>query len=162
MLRYGVLVVIVFVFAGCSTLAAPDNHDADVKAIKQTEAAWAKAAGSKDLDQWLAYYSDDGSVLLPNAPAITGKDNLRAALQPMVADPNFALSFQSTRVDVARSGELGYSQGTYSMTLSDPKTSQPVTDRGKYVTVFKKQADGSWKAVEDMISSDMPAPDDSH
>src|SRR5262249_21359113 len=102
-----------------------------------------------------------GTVLLPNAPAITGKDNLRAALQPMVADPNFALSFQSTRVDVARSGDLGYARGTYSMTMSDPKTSKPVTDRGKYVTVFKKQADGSGRAVEDMISSDMPGPAES-
>ena len=35
---------------------------------------------------------------------------------------------------------------------------KPVTDRGKYLTVFKKQAAGTWKAVEDMINSDLPAP----
>ena len=48
------------------------------------------------------------------------------------------------------------------MTMTDPKTKQPVTDHGKYVTIFRKQADGKWKAVEDMISSDMPAPGDTH
>ncbi len=46
-----------------------------------------------------------------------------------------------------------YSVGTYSMTVSD-RDKKPVTDKGKYVTVYKKQADGSWKAVHDMWNSD--------
>jgi ketosteroid isomerase-like protein len=44
------------------------------------------------------------------------------------------------------------------MTMSGPKGTKPITDKGKYLTVFKKQADGSWKAVADMINSDTPAP----
>jgi ketosteroid isomerase-like protein len=160
MLRYGVLVGCVCLLAGCSPSAAPDTHDADVQAIKDTEAACVKDVATKDIEKWLACYSDDGAVLLPNAPAISGKDNLRAALKPMVADPNFALTFSSTKVDVAKSGDLAYSQGTYSMTATDPRTKQPTTEHGKYITVFKKEG-GSWKAVEDMISSDMPAPGDS-
>jgi len=142
--------------AGCSRYAAPDTHEADVKAIKDVEAAWVKDAATKDVERFLAYYSDDGVVLLPNAPPISGKDNIRAALKPMMADPNFALTFSSSRVEAARSGDLAYSQGSYSMTMTDPKTHMPMTERGKYIMVFKKQADGSWKTVEDMISSDMP------
>jgi hypothetical protein len=42
------------------------------------------------------------------------------------------------------------------MTLSRPSDKTAVTDKGKYLTVFEKQPDGSWKAVADMISSDMP------
>jgi uncharacterized protein (TIGR02246 family) len=161
MLRYGVLVGCVCLLAGCSspttTSASPDTHDADVKAIKDTEAAWMKEAASKDVDKWLSYYTDDAALLMPNAPAITGKDNMRAALKPVMTDPNFALSFSATKVDTAKSGDLAYSQGTYSMTVTDPAAKAPVTDHGKYLTIFKKQADGSWKAVEDMLSSDMPA-----
>jgi ketosteroid isomerase-like protein len=97
-------------------------------------------------------------VLLPNEPIVTGKDNILAAVKPMMADPNFALQFQPTKADVAKSGELGYTQGTYTMTMTDPKTKQPMTDKGKYVTVYKKQADGSWKAVSDIINSDLPLP----
>ena len=44
------------------------------------------------------------------------------------------------------------------MTMTDPKAKKPVTDKGKYVTVYKKQADGSWKAVADIMNSDMPLP----
>jgi ketosteroid isomerase-like protein len=51
-----------------------------------------------------------------------------------------------------------YTVGTYSLTASDPKNKKPVTDKGKYMTVYKKQADGTWKAVADSINSDLPAP----
>jgi hypothetical protein len=41
------------------------------------------------------------------------------------------------------------------MTMSDPKQTKTVTDKGKYLTVYRKQADGTWKAVADMINSDL-------
>jgi uncharacterized protein (TIGR02246 family) len=142
---------------GCAT-ATPDTREADLKAIKDTEAAWVVDANTKDPSKFAAHYSDDASVLLPNEPIVTGKDNITAALKPMLADPNFKLQFEATKADVAKSGEIAYTQGTYSMTMSDPKTKQPITDKGKYVTVYKKQADGNWKAVSDILNSDLPLP----
>jgi uncharacterized protein (TIGR02246 family) len=162
MLRYGMLVGCVVVCAGCSNLAPSENREADIQALKDTETAWMKDIGSKDPEKWASYYADDASVLLVNAPPITGRDNIRAALKPLLADPNFALTFSSSKIDVARSGELAFTQGAYSMTMTDPKTKQPATERGKYLSVFRKQADGKWKAVEDMLSSDMPAPAEVH
>jgi uncharacterized protein (TIGR02246 family) len=143
--------------AGCAA-TSPDTRDADLKAIKDTETAWVSDAATKDPTKFAAHYTDDASVLLPNEPIITGRDNIAAALKPLLSDPNFALQFQSTKVDVAKSGDVGYTQGTYAMTMTDPKTKQPMTDKGKYLTVFRKQADGSWKAVSDMLNSDLPLP----
>jgi ketosteroid isomerase-like protein len=40
------------------------------------------------------------------------------------------------------------------MTVTNPKTKKPMTDKGKYLTVYTKQADGSWKAVADTLNSD--------
>ena len=57
---------------------------------------------------------------------------------------------------MAQSGDLGYTQGTETYTTTDPKTGKVVTDRGKWLTVRKKQADGSWKIVQDTGSSDLP------
>jgi len=76
----------------------------------------------------------------------------------MLADPNFAVTFGATKVDVAKSGDLPYTQGPYSMTTSNPKTKAPVTQKGKYLTVYRKQADGTWKAVEDTFMADAPPP----
>ena len=141
--------------SACTPAAAPDTREADVRAVKDVEAAWAKDAATKDVERWVSYYSDDASVLFPNSPAMTGKDALRGAMKPMLADPNFALTFQSTRAEASKGGDLVYSVGTYTMTLSD-KDNKPITDKGKYLTVFKKQPDGSWKAVADMINTDLP------
>jgi len=46
--------------------------------------------------------------------------------------------------------------GTYSMTKSSPIDKKLVTDRGKYLTIFKRQPDGNWRAVADMANSDLP------
>ncbi len=137
--------------------APPDTHDADVQAIKDTEVAWAKAGVAKDAEKFTSFYADDGSLLLQDTPAANGKDAIGKLIKGMMGDPNFALDFQGTRWDVAKSGELGFAQGAYTMTMTDPKTKKGSTDKGKYLTVFKKQADGTWKAVEDMVSSDGPA-----
>ena len=144
--------------AGCAPAPAPDTRDADVSAVRDSEVAWSKDAGTKDAAKFASYYADDASLLLPNAPMITGKPAILATAQQMFGDPNISLSFQSTRVEASKSGDLVYSQGTYSMTMTDPKSKKPVTDKGKYLTVWRKQADGSWKAVADMVNTDMPPP----
>ena len=73
-----------------------------------------------------------------------------------LADPKFALDFQSTKVVASKGGDMVYSQGTYHMTMTNPKTKKPMTDKGKYLTIYMKQADGSWKAVADTYNSDSP------
>jgi uncharacterized protein (TIGR02246 family) len=146
---------------GCSTAPAPtaapapppDTRAADVQAVKDVEAAWSKDAASKDPDKWASYFAEDGSGLYPGAPTIDGKAAIKAAMAPIMADPNFSLTFQSTRTMASKGGDMVYSQGTYSMTMTDPKTKKPKTDTGKYLTVYAKQPDGSWKAVADTFNS---------
>jgi uncharacterized protein (TIGR02246 family) len=139
-------------------VGAPDTREADVKAVKDLEIAWVKDAAAKDPDRFAGYYADDASLLMPGQPVVTGKAAILPVARQMLADPNFALTFQSTRVEASKGGDMVYSQGSYNMTMSDEKTKKPVNDKGKYLTVFKKQADGSWKAVADMINSDGATP----
>lgn len=157
-MRYGWVIACIAlsaVLSGCADSAA-DTRDADVSAIKDTEAVWVKDAATKDVEKWVAHYTDDASVLLPDMPILTGKEAIRGGMKPMMSDPNFAVAFGATRLEVAKSGELAYTQGVYSMTTSNPKSKAPTTEKGKYLTVYKKQADGSWKAVEDTFMSDAP------
>ena len=145
--------------AGCSNAPAPaaapaDTRAADVQAVKDVEAAWAKDANSKDADKWASYFTEDGSGLYPGAATLKGKAAIKAAMVSYMADPNFSLSFQSNRAMAAKSGDMVYTEGTYTMTMTDPKTKKPMTDHGKFLTVYTKQADGSWKAVADTFNSD--------
>jgi uncharacterized protein (TIGR02246 family) len=136
---------------------APDTREADLKAIKDVETAWVKTAATKDVDAFVTYYADDASVLMPNAPLFTGKPAIKESLKPLMTDPNFSLTFMATKVDVSKSGDMGYTQGPYKMSFSDQRGNK-FEDEGKYLTVFRKQADGTWKSVEDTFMSDLPLP----
>jgi ketosteroid isomerase-like protein len=138
-------------------MKAPDTHDADVKAIKDVETNWVKTAATKDVDAFVTYYADDASVLMPNAPLFTGKPAIKESLKPLMSDPNFSVTFMPTRVEVSKSGDLGFTQGPYKMTFSDLRGNK-FEDEGKYLTVWRKLPDGSWKAVEDTFMSDLPLP----
>ena len=141
---------------GCSQQQpAGDTRAADEAAIREADTAWSKAAGAKQIDAVLSYYAEDASAFAPNTPIATGKEAIRKTWTQMFAAPGFSISWQPVKVEAARSGDLGYSHGTYEVAMNDSK-GNPVKDRGKYVVVWKQQAGGGWKAVADIFNSDLP------
>jgi uncharacterized protein (TIGR02246 family) len=150
---------LLLLLAGCSSTPTPppDTSAADLKAIKDGEVAWSADFGSKDPDKIVSHYADDATLMMPDAPIVMGKDAIRTSLKELVADKNLALSFTTTTAQVAKSGDVAYTQGTYSMTMTNPKTKKVVAEKGKYLTVYKKQSDGTWKAIEDINNADAPA-----
>ena len=133
-----------------------ETHDTNVKALKDNEAQWNKDYQAKDLEEIVANYADDAVLIAPGSAPFQGKDAIRGGLKEMQGDSNLSLEFEASRVDVAKSGDFAYTQGSYTMTLTDPSTKKPLNDKGSYVTVYQKQADGSWKVVSDIASSATP------
>jgi ketosteroid isomerase-like protein len=126
------------------------------QALRDADAAWGKAAAAKDLDKTVSFYSDDATVLPANAPAVTTKDGIRKTWQDLLASPGLAISWQATKVEVAKSGDLACLSGTYELAMNDA-SGRPTTDHGKYVEVWEKQKDGKWKCGTDIWNSDLPA-----
>jgi ketosteroid isomerase-like protein len=143
--------------AACGPTPAPDTRAADVSALRDLDAQWSKTAGTRDLDATVGYYSDDAALLPPNTPIVNGKQAIRSAWSALVA-PGVSLSWQSDKVEVARSSDLGYMTGAYTMSTKQSLNAAPVTEQGKYVEVWKRQADGKWKVVADIFNSDAPTP----
>jgi ketosteroid isomerase-like protein len=137
-------------------IAVVDTRQADVQAVKDLEAAWEKVATVKDPAKFAGYYSEDALVLSPHVPLISGRDKIQAGLATLMADPNFALTFHAARVEASKGGDFVYTIGAYSRTVSDPKTKAPVTDKGNYLTVWRKLPGGEWKVVTDMDNSELP------
>jgi len=144
---------------GCSSTPPPaaDTRAADEKTIRDLEAQWSKDLEAKDLDKDVAHYDNDASFLLTNMPIVTGKTSITGVHKQLFSDPNIAISFATSKVEVAKSGDLAVTQGSYSLTSTNPKSKKPETEAGKYLTVYKKQVDGSWKAIDDMLNADAPA-----
>lgn len=135
-----------------------DTHAADVKAIQDTENQWNKDFAAKDTSKIIAHYADDAVLMTPDMPSEHGITDISAAIRQMVADPALELKFQSSKIEVAKSGDIGYTQGIYTMAMTDPVTKKVIHDHGSYVTTYRKQPDGTWKAVADIATSEVPPP----
>src|SRR5262245_5514879 len=140
----------------CQTQATSSSQAADEAALRKLDDEWSKAAGARDVEKTISYYSDDAVVMPPNIPTLTGKEPIRTLWKSMLGSPDFSGGWKATKVEVARSVDLAYVSGTYEFNEKDD-SGKPITDKGKYLEVWKKQADGSWKCVADMFSAELQA-----
>ena len=147
---------LILFLSGCGQQTQQDSRAADESAVKETDEQWSKTALANDLDGTVAYYTDDASVLPPNALIATGKQAIRAVWVSLL-NPHVTVSWQVTKADAAHSGELAYVTGVYQVSAKDAE-GKAMEDRGKLVEVWKKQADGKWKVVTDIFNSDVPVP----
>ena len=144
--------------AGCDTQAERPNTEAVKQQILAQEEKWNRAFAQRDGEAMAAMFADDAAMAAPGAQLVRGMDDIRETTAEIAGDPNLNVSFRANRVEVAESGDLAYSRGQYLMTATNPQSKQPESSRGYYLTVWKRQQDGSWKAVEDFITPGPPLP----
>jgi len=135
----------------------PDTRATDEQALRDFEAQWSKANAARDVEQIVGFYADEASNCLPNEPVQTGKEAIRAGYKKLFAQPGYTNASQVLKVEVSRGGDLGVTHGTGSDSWLDA-AGKPVSDKGKWVTVYRKQAGGKWKAILNIYNSDLPAP----
>ena len=138
------------------TLLAACSTSVDVakqrEALMNLDREW--ATHSADVDKFVSYYAEDASVYPPGAALVTGAAAIRETYARMAATPGMSLSFAPTKAEVSAAGDIGYTTGTFEMKMGGG------SEKGKYVSVWAKQADGGWKVKEDIFNSDasdMPA-----
>ena len=127
--------------AGCAGASMAENSDA----LMARDREW--AASVKDADKFLSFFTADASMYPYGMPKLTGATALKEAWTQMSSAPGFALEFTPAKAMV--SGDLGYTTGTYKSSMAG------MTESGKYVTIWRKQADGSWKVTDDIFNADM-------
>ena len=142
--------------AGCQRYASNGGASVDSvkEAIKADEKKWNEQFKSQDLEGLLGHYTDDAFFVAPGVKPATGRTEIRQVYAKAMTDQAFQISFASDRIDVAGSGDLAYARGHFSEKFTDPKTQKVISDTGSYVTIYKKQSDGGWKAVEDFAVAD--------
>lgn len=128
-------------------MASGQTAQSNVNAeIQKLEREFERHAANKDIPGLVeAFYAEDATLLPPNNPPATGKPKIREFLQGLIDAGLTGLKLETVQVD--SSGDLAYNTGKYSLRIG------PNEDNGKYVVVYRRQADGSLKAVADMFSS---------
>lgn len=147
--------------AGCERAGETANASRPDAAAAESEVRAAEARGlaawqARNLDGIMALYAPDAMVKVTPAAAWVGTDAIRTGVTPFVQDANFQIQLSPDEVRVG--SDLASTRGSYTVRYTNPATRQPTTETGTYVTVWQRQADGSWKAVEDIASATLPAP----
>jgi uncharacterized protein (TIGR02246 family) len=128
--------------------------EADLRKIDEATQTAMKAALAKDFATWAALFLDDAVLNPPNEPAVKGRAAIRAWLEKFPPITEFKLNNEK----VEGRDDLAYVLGIYTMTITPAGAPGPVKDSGKFVTVVRRQPDGTWLAAVDMFSSDLPPP----
>jgi ketosteroid isomerase-like protein len=124
-------------------------------AVRKADADWAAAASTASVDVWMAFYAADAAVLLPNDQLASGKELLRHTVTRLLALPHLSVASRPIKVEVARSGDLALLVGAYELRFGDSRGA-PVSDRGRRLEIWRKQADGTWKCSVDTWILDEP------
>ena len=80
-------------------------------------------------------------------PVARGRDAIIALVRRYRSDPRYSLRWHADTATVAASGELGYTSGKFTMTVSAEDGSGTVTRTGHYVCIWRKLDTGEWKCI---------------
>ena len=148
----GRMVVVGLLLTACAT-APRGSAASDRAAVMQADRDFNRAAQERRAEGWAEFFADTTMWPIQLAPAGSSRDTTRARSTRMWRNPNFSLQWNPIYADVAASGDLGYTIGKWTRVVKD-STGAPVTAHGTYLTVWRKQKDGSWKVVADTGDED--------
>lgn len=138
----------------CAPLASPAGlSEADKAAIMAQRAAYVRAVNEGDAAGAANIFAQDGLALMPNAPAISGKEAITRFYRTLPPVGDFKLYGEQ----IEASGDLVVIRGSNAYNIMLPGAATAVADTGKFVEVWKRQADGGWRLLWDIGNSDRAA-----
>jgi ketosteroid isomerase-like protein len=157
MKRYILILASLLAFIATACVQQVDI-DAEKAAIEKMLADWVEASnqgGEAGADGYASFVTEDAVYLPPNAVLVEGRAGVREAILGFTMAEDFSVTWSATSINVAADGKQAYGFGRFEYSLKDD-AGNPVTEIGKWVDVFEKQADGSWLVSVVMFNSDLP------
>jgi ketosteroid isomerase-like protein len=129
---------------------AVDNRSALFSADEELSAVTA----SRGVEGYLSFLADNAALLTGDQPVLIGKKAIRQYAKDLFAAPGHSMVWTPLRAEVASSGDLGYTWGTYESKSAQGK---PASRHGKYSSIWKRQSGGEWQVVTTILTSDSGA-----
>ena len=129
-------------------------YESDVQAILDFEQTVFDAQIAGDFDAWLSSFTEDAMVMVPNLPALEGKQAIRQWNAPIFEQ--FHLHEESDQREVEVAGDWAYIRAHWIWTLTPKSGGEVVRDTGNSIWILNRQLDGSWKIFRGIFNSDIP------
>lgn len=128
---------------------------AEVAEIRGMSVKYAAALNAGDFENWIVLWDPEGVRMPPDQPQSVGLEEIRATVEPGFEAfdfSNFAVSIDEILVF----GNKAYMRGPYHFSMTPKEGGETLNFEGKYLSVLRKQADGSWKFYIDCFNYDGP------
>jgi ketosteroid isomerase-like protein len=110
------------------------------------EAKFAKETAERGGAAFGSYFADDAVTIDDGERAVKGREAIARGATWSPAD--IQLSWTPVGGQMGPSGDMGFTWGHWEAHSKD-KAGKPVVEKGRYMTIWKKQADGIWKVELD-------------
>ena len=120
----------------------------DSLSLIRADLEFARISAQQGLEGWLSFFADDAAIFPARKQVIVGLP----AIRKYYAESGFSpagLTWKPAKAEASPDGQLGYTYGYWQLEETD-SAGKKTNYNGKYTTVWKKQADGSWKLALDM------------
>jgi len=154
-MKYTLMICVAFsaVSLSACTQSSVDTA-AEQAALRSAADAYHEAAHRGDFGSMVDFYANDGFIVPPNAAAEEGLQGARNFFAAIAEIPGLRLRFVDVRVEVAASGDMGYTLADIEISFEGPD-GEPVEDKERDFHLWKKQ-DGKWKIAVDIWNSENP------
>lgn len=140
------LLLTLFGSFACGRPAPADVSEAR-SAVTAADSAWEASFDSGEgLDGIVSYLSDDAVLIPPGRTPVRGKREIRRYMAAGLETPGFRVDWETLDVRVAPSGEVAYLTQRTRIAAQD-STGREVTFRGRGVTIWELDENGSWRCV---------------
>ena len=130
---------------------------ADREAIQQVWVQYANAVETGNVDAYMALWADGGVQMPPGAPPNIGTDTIRAkTAAKMEAGRANTTAMKIDPQEITVLGDWAYARGMYTVDVTSPDGAALGRTDGKFMTILRRQADGSWKIYRDIFNSNVP------
>jgi ketosteroid isomerase-like protein len=117
-------------------------------ALLAADRAFDVATAERKIDGFSSFLADNVATLRADQPVLRGKAALQQAWKALLENKSMSLRWQPISAEISKSGDLGYTVGSYTIARTDEKGGAALGS-GKYLTVWRLQKDGSWKVEFD-------------
>ena len=139
----------------CESAAPGIDVSAEQTSLLEADRDFARATASERLEGWVRFFAENGAMFPAGRPVVRGHEAIRAFMGPAFETEGFLLQWEPLEANVSAGGDLGYTHGTFESRSLGADGDVTVTT-GKYLTVWRKQGDGSWKVEADIGNEDPP------
>jgi len=155
-----IFIALVFVNLSCEKSTDPNgsnNPEDDIAAVEKVLRDYEASAKAGDFEGWIALWADDGIQMPTGFPPRVGVDEITINMEPLFV--GFTTDIEITSIEeVIIFGSTGLTRCSYHISITPLGGGDVIVIEpdGKALTIYQKQADGSWKIIYDCFNSNLP------